>query len=182
MPPSTLLVMRIRRRYHMSFNCVYILLLAWALEQATGYDIRHDDVIKCKYIPRFCPFVQGIHRWPVNSPHKGQWRGALMFSLICAWINSWVNNREAGNLKRHRAHNDVIAINYHAVSRMMISKQHVMDFEKVKYENESSLVQAILHITMDHKTGYQLTYSLDLIRLTNMWNMYLMLNGNLGEL
>ena len=33
------------------------------------------------------PFVRGIHRWPVNSPHKGQWRGALMFSLICALNN-----------------------------------------------------------------------------------------------
>ena len=33
---------------------------------------------------------------PVNSPHKGQWRGALMLSLICTWINGWVNNREAG--------------------------------------------------------------------------------------
>ena len=43
----------------------------------------------------------------VNSPHKGQWRGALMFSLICAWINGWVNNREAGGLRRHRAHYDV---------------------------------------------------------------------------
>ena len=39
--------------------------------------------------------------------HKGQWRGALMFSLICAWINGWVNNGETGNLKRHRAHYDV---------------------------------------------------------------------------
>ena len=29
-------------------------------------------------------FMQGIHRSPVNSPHKGQWRGALMFSLIYA--------------------------------------------------------------------------------------------------
>ena len=37
-------------------------------------------------------------------PHKGQWRGALMFSLMCAWINGWVNNREAGDLRRHRAH------------------------------------------------------------------------------
>ena len=27
-----------------------------------------------------------------NSPHKGQWRGALIFSLICARINGWVNN------------------------------------------------------------------------------------------
>ena len=47
---------------------------------------------------------------PVNSPHKGQWRGALMFSLICTWINAWVNNPEAGDLRRHRAHYDVIAM------------------------------------------------------------------------
>ena len=44
---------------------------------------------------------------PVNSPHKGQWRGALVFSLICVWINGWVNNREAGDLRRYRAHYDV---------------------------------------------------------------------------
>ena len=47
---------------------------------------------------------------PVNSPHKGQWRGALMFSLIYAWINDWVNNREAGDLRRHRGHYDVIVM------------------------------------------------------------------------
>ena len=47
---------------------------------------------------------------PVNSPHKGQWRGALMFSLICTWINAWVNNREAGDLRGHRAHYDVIVM------------------------------------------------------------------------
>ena len=44
---------------------------------------------------------------PVNSPHKSQWRGALMFSLICVWINDWVNNRETGDLRRHRGHYDV---------------------------------------------------------------------------
>ena len=44
---------------------------------------------------------------PVNSPHKGQGRGALMFSLICVWINGWVNNREAGDFRRHRGHYDV---------------------------------------------------------------------------
>ena len=44
---------------------------------------------------------------PVNSPHKGQWRGALMFPLICAWINDWVNNREAGDLRRYSSHYDV---------------------------------------------------------------------------
>ena len=47
------------------------------------------------------------HRFPVNSPHKGQWRGALMFSMICAWINSWVNNHGDGDLWRHRAHYDI---------------------------------------------------------------------------
>ena len=52
-------------------------------------------------------FVQGIHRSPVNSPHKGQWRGALMFSLICVWISGWVNNGEAGDLRHYRAHYDI---------------------------------------------------------------------------
>ena len=46
------------------------------------------------------------------SPHKGQWRGALMFSLVCAWINGWVNNRKAGDLRGHRAHYDVTVMYY----------------------------------------------------------------------
>ena len=70
----------------------------------------HDDVIKWKHFPRYWPFVRGIHGSPVNSPHKGQWHGALMFSLICARINAWVNNREAGDLRRHHAHYDVIVM------------------------------------------------------------------------
>ena len=44
----------------------------------------------------------GISQLPVNSPHKGQWRGALMFPLICAWAN----NHVAGDLRRHRVHYD----------------------------------------------------------------------------
>ena len=67
---------------------------------------NHNDVIKCQHFPRYWTFVRGIHRSPMSSPHKGQWRGALMFSLICTWINSWVNTREAGDLRRHRAHYD----------------------------------------------------------------------------
>ena len=62
----------------------------------------HDDVIKWKHFPRYWPYVRGIHWSPVNSPHKGQWRRALMFSLICAWINGGINNGEAGDLRRHR--------------------------------------------------------------------------------
>ena len=67
----------------------------------------HDDVIKWKHFPRDLPFMRGIHRSPVNSPHKGEWRWALMFSLICVWINDWVNSRQAGDLRHHRAHYDV---------------------------------------------------------------------------
>ena len=74
-----------------------------------------DDVIKRKHFPRYWPFVRGIHRPQVNSPHKGQWRGALMFSVICPWINGWVNNRNAGDLRCHSAHYDVIAMSYLSV-------------------------------------------------------------------
>ena len=69
--------------------------------------LQHDDVSEWKHFPRYWPFVQGIHWSPVNSPDKGQWRGALIFSLICDWINSWVNNCEAGDLRCHQAHYDV---------------------------------------------------------------------------
>ena len=68
-----------------------------------------DDVIKWSHFPRPWPFIGGIHRSPVNS-HKDQWHGALMFSLIYAWINDWVNNREAGDLRRHRPHFDAIVM------------------------------------------------------------------------
>ena len=71
---------------------------------------NHDDVIKWKHFPRNWPFVRGIHRSPVNSPHKGQWRGALMFTLICARIYGWVNTREAGDFRRYRLHYDVIVM------------------------------------------------------------------------
>ena len=67
-----------------------------------GY-MSQDDVIKWKHFPRYLPIVRGIHRSPGNSPHKGQWHRALMFSLICAWTN----NRDAGDFRRHHANHDV---------------------------------------------------------------------------
>ena len=71
------------------------------------FSLVHVGVIKWKHFPRYWPFVRGIHRPSVNSPHKGQWCRALMFSLICIWINGWVNNRAAGDLRRHHPHYDV---------------------------------------------------------------------------
>ena len=87
----------------------------WLLVKHVMYSISHeiythDYVIKWNHFPHYWTFVQGIHRSPVNSPYKGQWRGALMFSLICTWINRRVNIREAGDLRRHHAHYDVIVM------------------------------------------------------------------------
>ena len=90
--------------FYSHMNC-----LTYTLEIVAGTSL-HDDVILWKHFPRYWPFVRGIHRPPVNSPHKGQWRGALMFSLVCACINGWVNNRQAGDLRRRRAHYDVIVM------------------------------------------------------------------------
>ena len=86
----------------MLFNCCFADIFSG--------NIYHDDVIKWKHFPRYWPFVRGIHRKQVNSLHKVLWRGALMFSLICARINVWVNNGEAGDLRRHCTHYDVIVI------------------------------------------------------------------------
>ena len=75
----------------------------------------HYDVIKRKQFPRYWQFVRGIHWSPVNSQHKGQWRRALMFTLICARINGWVNNREAGDWRCHQAHCDVTIMKYQEI-------------------------------------------------------------------
>ena len=65
---------------------------------------QHDDVIKWEHFPWYWPFVRGIHRSPVDSPHKGQWRRALRFSLTRDWTNGWANSRDTGDLRHHRAH------------------------------------------------------------------------------
>ena len=92
---------------------VYLCYVTFTRSVPSGFMwlfLTHNDVIKWKHFPHNWPFVRGIHRSPVNSPHKGQWRGALMFYLICAGINDWVNNREAGDLRRNRARYDVIVM------------------------------------------------------------------------
>ena len=83
----------------------------------------HHDVIKWKHFLRYWPLVRGIHRSRMNSLHKGQWRGALMFSLICAWINGWLNNHQAGDLRRHCGHYDVNVMWFPCTDR---AANHVM--------------------------------------------------------
>ena len=63
--------------------------------------------------PDFC-LVWNFPDFSLTAGHpaltcKGRWRGALMYSMI-AWINAWINNRKAGDLRRNRAHYDVIVM------------------------------------------------------------------------
>ena len=71
------------------------------------YSRKHDDVIKWKHFLHYWPFVRGVHRSTVESPHYGQWLGALIFSLICAWTKARGNSWDVSDLRRHRDHCDV---------------------------------------------------------------------------
>ena len=90
----------------------------WYLLKNRGstFTTLHDDVIKWKHFPRYWPchlygkFTDHTH----THTHKGQWCGGLMFPLICAWMTGWVNNREAGDLRHHRAHYDVTVMDCRA--------------------------------------------------------------------
>ena len=96
----------IRKAVEMCFN---MKLTLKSIEQVECIAVRkHNDVIKRKHIPRYWQFVRGINRSPVNSPHKGQWHGALVFSLICG-LNKRLSIQSWGwYLRRHRSHYDVI--------------------------------------------------------------------------
>ena len=52
--------------------------------------VPHDYVIKWKHLRRYWFFMRRIHRWPADSPHNGQWRSALMFSLICDTVEQTI--------------------------------------------------------------------------------------------
>ena len=98
----------------------------------------HDDVIKWQHFPRHWPFVWEIHRSPVNSPHKGQWRQALMFSFICAWINGCVNNKEASNLIRHRANYNAIVKWWSIAVLLFVRIKQIPEFMRLYTETGSN--------------------------------------------
>ena len=115
---------------------------------------EHDDVIKWKHFPRYWPFVRGIHRSTVNSLHKGQWRGALMFSLMCARINGWVNNREAGDLRRYRHHYDVIVMEYPGIERVLIFHEEVFQLSWSTNDENAGMSSLWRHVSV---TASQIT-------------------------
>ena len=72
-----------------------------------GKDYLYIETGPLPHFPRYWPFVRGIHSPPADSPHKEQWCGALMFSVICARTNAWIKDGDAGDLRQHRARYDV---------------------------------------------------------------------------
>ena len=96
----------------------------------------HDRTVRCVLV-----IVQGNFRlgrlyvccscwgiwmkWPAQTRTKWQWRGALMFSSISVWINGWVNSGGTGDLRRHRAHYDVIVMDIHNYSWLQTVNQTV---------------------------------------------------------
>ena len=83
--------------YVLPHTCLYVSALTWWRHQMETFSA-------------LLALGVGNSRSPVNSPHKGQRRGALMFSWICTWINGWYN-REAGDLRHHHAHYDATVMN-----------------------------------------------------------------------
>ena len=70
---------------------------------------------------------------------QGQSRGTLMFSLICAWTNGWVNNIEECDLKRHRAHHDVTVM-------CTLSRQDIIDwdvFDRYTFQLQPNVLEMI---------------------------------------
>ena len=83
---------------------------SWSVSLPPAYNPRPVGFSSTWWRYQMETFSALLAHSPVSSPHKGQWRGYLMFFLICVWINGWVNSREAGDLRRHRAHYDVIVM------------------------------------------------------------------------
>ena len=135
--------------------------------------LEHDDVIKWKHFPRNWPFVRKIHRSPVNFPHKGQWRGALMFSLIYVWINDWANNREAGDLRRQHGHYDVIVMK---ICFSLVQQKHCWQWRNWVLLNHISdnyiKYQWCFQLFLGRNVESKLTETYDSIQITHVCKIH----------
>ena len=86
-----------------------------------------------------------------NSLHKGQLHEALMFSLICVWINGYVHNCEASDLRRHRAHYDVTAIWWHLqdIPRIMHTFRVLLYLLWICIGQPSSISSGIISLVLE---------------------------------
>ena len=91
---------------------IFFKILTIAYDLAYLWGVMHDDVIKWTHFPRYWPFVRGIPLSPVNSPHKGQWRGALMFFFHLRSNKRLSKQWWGGDCRRYRAHYDVTVMGF----------------------------------------------------------------------
>ena len=82
------------------------LLMAWCLAPSVISMMTSSN----GNISALLALRMGNSRSLVDSPHRSQWRGALVFSLTCAWTNGCANNLDVDDLWRHRAHYDITVI------------------------------------------------------------------------
>ena len=101
-------------------------------------------LMTAKHFPNYWPVVRGIHRSSLNSPHRNQWRGTLMFPLICTRISGWVNNREAGDLRRHRAHYDVNAM----VMVRGLSNSYFLFYSSSDFKNLCVIILCVCEVNL----------------------------------
>ena len=136
----------------------------------------HDDVIKWKHFPSYWPFVQGIHRSPVNSPHNGQWCGALMFSLPNRLFSCRSNTGDDSDL-RLPSRSLWCHCNGNWGPRAMVSYQYTMYrnshyMYKNQPQNNLNFIMKILTLCKDHlyvETGPRLFFSYGWISTTYVW-------------
>ena len=108
---------------------------------------------------------------PVNSPHKGQWRGALLFSLICDWINGRVNNCEAGDLRRHRAHYSVTVMLYYTSAWLSAGVYGYGEYPKYNNINLGDYNHIDMHVCLNNNISicfrmlYTFTYGVITLHL-----------------
>ena len=117
------------------------------------HDINNNDIMTSSNGNLFC--VTGLlcedftsHRWMPRT--KGQWRWPLMFSLVCAWTNSWANNGDTGDLRYHHAHYDVSAMMW-APTSLLKTKQVTKVFE-----THTIIHKITVHFYVEHYSFLQL--------------------------
>ena len=115
---------------------------------------------------------------PGEFPHKGQWRRALMFSLICARINGWVNNGEAGDSRRHRAHYDVIVMTINYVNPAWCVATLCSQARCMYWEHLDHFHRVIYHLNW-HKIVCMryLACTFGQMKSINVFSMYLQKSG-----
>ena len=105
-------------------------------------------------------------RSPVNSPHKGQWRGALMFSLICTWMNGWVNKANRRDLIAATGLVFSLKIGFKSLTSMWPG--NLMEDLKKQQRTSSILCQSLCIISKP-SVNSNWSYSPEMLNLGKNW-------------